>query len=346
MLDSIQSLLDAFPEGVVQAHAGYVLAVNEKARQYLPQLEPGGPLPAEIPLPPPGETETGTFTLNGRSYSCSCKAVGEEYILLFRPAARSALESWQMDGILRQLREFLGDILAEAWSAAPGGTTSAAFNKTFYRLFRLTGNLEFMQEMAEDGVPFRPMTMNLDDLCWKVTQQAGDLLREAGISLEYVFKGQALLIPGDGPLLGKMLLGLMSNAARLAGGKGGGVISVTLYRRGDQARLLVSGGGTPDERQMDALFQGGPVEGIPFPGQGAGLGLSIARHIAQLHGGTLLPYGGGSSPGVLVSLPTGPLSGRTSVRRSQVQQDGGLDPVLVELSDVLPASVFGLEGLD
>ena len=105
MLDSIQSLLDAFPEGVVQAHAGCVLAANEKARQYLPQLEPGGPLPAEIPLPPPGETETGTFTLNGRSYSCSCKAVGEEYILLFRPAARSALESWQMDGILRQLRE-------------------------------------------------------------------------------------------------------------------------------------------------------------------------------------------------------------------------------------------------
>ena len=56
MLDSIQSLLDAFPEGVVQAHAGCVLAANEKARQYLPQLEPGGPLPAEIPLPPPGET--------------------------------------------------------------------------------------------------------------------------------------------------------------------------------------------------------------------------------------------------------------------------------------------------
>ena len=46
MLDSIQSLLDAFPEGVVQAHAGCVLAANEKARQYLPQLEPGGPLPS------------------------------------------------------------------------------------------------------------------------------------------------------------------------------------------------------------------------------------------------------------------------------------------------------------
>ena len=51
-------------------------------------------------------------------------------------------------------------------------------------------------------------------------------------------------------------------------------------------------------------------------------------------------------PSVLVSLPTGPLNGRSSVRAPAVQRDGGLDPVLMELSDVLPASLFGLEGLD
>ena len=49
---------------------------------------------------------------------------------------------------------------------------------------------------------------------------------------------------------------------------------------------------------------------------------------------------------MLVSLPTGPLNGRSSVRAPAVQRDGGLDPVLMELSDVLPASLFGLEGLD
>ena len=49
---------------------------------------------------------------------------------------------------------------------------------------------------------------------------------------------------------------------------------------------------------------------------------------------------------MLVSLPTGPLNGRSSVRTPAVQRDGGLDPVLMELSDLLPARVFGLEGLD
>lgn len=349
MLDSIQSLLDSFPESVVQVRGGTVLASNEKARQYLPQLTPGAPLPACIALPEQGESGTGSFVVDDTVYSYSCKSGPEGCVLSFRPSPReAALKEWQLDGALQQLRALLGDILAEAGGDAfPGQGAPAGFNKTFHRLFRLISNLEFMQQAAgEEGVPFHPVTMDLAGLCRDTIRSAGDLLRESGIQLEYRSRESGLLIPGDPELLRRLLLGLISNAARLAGGKGGGVISVTLYRRGDQARLLVSGGGTPDERQMDALFQGGPVEGIPFPGQGAGLGLSIARHIAQLHGGTLLPYGGGSSPGVLVSLPTGPLSGRTSVRRSQVQQDGGLDPVLVELSDVLPASVFGLEGLD
>ena len=55
---------------------------------------------------------------------------------------------------------------------------------------------------------------------------------------------------------------------------------------------------------------------------------------------------GASTPRVILSLPTGPLDGRTCVHTRTIQTDGGLDPVLVALSDVLPASVYGMEGLD
>lgn len=343
MPDSIQFPLDAFPEGVVQLRAGLVLAANEKAMQYLPQLTPGAPLPIELPLPEPGTTRTGRFVLNGTIYAYSCKSGEGEQFLLLRPDASGSLEDWQLDGALRQLRELLGDVLAEAGA---GGETSAAFNKTFHRLFRLIGNLEFMQQAAEEGVPFHPTTVNLNTLCRDTAQMAGDLLRETGITLEYVYDSKARdpLISGDPRLLSKLLLGLISNAARAVGK---GRVTVTLRRRGDQVRLLVSnGGGAVDERQLDALFQGGPGEGLPLPGQGAGLGLSVARHIVSLHGGTLLPYGGESAPGVLVSLPAGTTAGRTSVHRPSAQLDGGLNPVLMELSDVLPAFLFGMEGLD
>ena len=348
MLDSIQSLLDAFPEGVVQLREGLVLAANEKARQYLPQLTSGSPLPVSISLPGPGEAETGGFVFGSTSYAYSCKAGPEEDVLLFRPEPRSALEGWQLEGALQQLRSLLGEILAEAAPAAtPERGADGSFSKTFHRLFRLIDNLEFMQQAAEeDGVSFHPATLDLDGLCRELAVQAGGLLREAGTTLEYRFQGRGLglLIPGDSRLLRKMLLELISNAARAAGE---GCVSLSLRRSGEYAVILLSNTVADSNRQqLSALLHGGPSKGLPQPGQGAGLGLPIAQRIVQLHGGKLLPYGGGANPGVLIRLPTGPLDGRTILRTPCVQWDGGLDPVLVELSDVLPAKLFGMEGLD
>ena len=344
MPDLIQSLLDALPESAVLIRGGLVAASNERARQYLPQLVPGAPLPDCIVLPEEGESGTGVFTAGSAVYSYSCKSGPEGWMLSFRPSPRqAALKDWQMEGALAQLRTLLGDVLAEV-GAAPGGTP-AEFNKTFHRLFRLMNNLELIQLAAgEEGVSFHPVTMDLAGLCRDVVRDAGDLLREAGIVLEYRSRESGLLIPGDPELLRKLLLDLISNAARAVGE---GRIDMTLRRSGSWAVVSVSNvGAAPTRRQLDALLQEDREGTLPLPGQGAGLGLPIARHIAALHRGKLLVQGGGQALGVLVSLPTGPLDSRSSVRAPVVQRDGGLDPVLMELSDVLPARLFGLEGLD
>ena len=51
MLDSLQSLLDALPEGAIQVRDGVVRAANSAARRWLPQLTEGAPLPDCLALP-------------------------------------------------------------------------------------------------------------------------------------------------------------------------------------------------------------------------------------------------------------------------------------------------------
>ena len=348
MLDSIKTLLDVFPEGVVQVRDGVVLAANAAARRYLPQLEPGEPLPQWFVLPQSGSAGTGSFKAGCVCYTCGCTNFDGEQVVLFRPLGQSALSEWQLEGALRQLRTLLGEILAEVGPATgteEGGVPADTFGKSFHRLFRLMENLEYMVRAGKGELSdFRPVTMDLDGLCRHVVERAYPLLQEVGITLDYESTENGLLIPGSPELLQRLLLGLIANAVQAVGA---GRVVLTLRRLGGRALITLSDNGPlPDERQLSALLHRGAGEDIPLPGQGAGLGLSIARNIAVLHGGALLMELGASTPRVILSLPTGPLDGRTCVHTRTIQTDGGLDPVLVALSDVLPASVYGMEGLD
>lgn len=349
MFESIQSLLDNFPEGIIQVRQGIVLAANASAYHYLPQLNTGSPLPDCLVLPKNAPSGTGYFTFGTRDYAFSCTQAEGDQLIFFRPAPQTALTGQQLEGALRQLRGFLGEFLAEVGplTASDSNETplpSAAFGKSFHRAFRLMGNLEYMQQISTDTVPFHSTALDVDGLCRQVVEQARGPLETTGIALDYEGTANGLLIPGDAALLKRLLLGLIANSARAAGE---GHITLSLHRSGNRAVLALSDNGPlPDQRQLDALLQQASVQDIPLPSQGAGLGLSIARDIVRLHRGSLLVQWGNSSPIVVVSLPTGPLDGRTSVSTPRVQRDAGLDSVLVELSDVLPAELFSLEGLD
>jgi two-component system sensor histidine kinase KdpD len=97
---------------------------------------------------------------------------------------------------------------------------------------------------------------------------------------------QLPMIHVDGVLLEKLLINLLENAGKYT--PHGSAIAITAEHRGSQVRLEVadSGPGVPEHtaEKLFEKFYRGEREGVI---SGVGLGLTICRAIAQVHGGTI-----------------------------------------------------------
>jgi len=353
MFLSDPAVLEHFPEAILQLKSGLLVYANDMALHYFPHLEMGQPLPAGFDLPLSGSSTAGRFSagLSTYDFSTTYTPDGTVCTVLLHPAPQTALTDRQLEGITEQFRDLLGEMAMSFGSQTvpdagePAPTKQADFIKTYHRMFRLLENLEFLRLAGSGaGTNFHPVTMDLAGLCSRLTAEAGTLLRERNISLEFQAEPASLLIPGDPQLLHRLLLELIANCTKIIGS---GVIQLRLRRHRDRAVLVLSDSGSAlSSRQLNALLQQDSDQLLPPPHAGAGLGMSVVRHIAALHGGSLLVQWGEASPVLILSLPTGPLDPHAALRTPNVQTDGGLNPLLVGLADVLPADLFGLEGLD
>ena len=344
MSDTIQSRLERFPEGAIEVAQGRIQGLNCAAQSHFPELAVGMETPAFLSSSLADPEGAGTFSHNGALYLFSHVSGQERDLILIRPAPQSSLTDRQLDGFVRQMRGFLQDILLEFETAAGSGRDGmSSFSKSFCRVYRLLSNLDFMRSIGSpEGVPFHPVTMDLAGLCRRLTQEASVFLDEAGVKLSLRLEPPSLLVPGDPALLQKLLLSLLSNAVKAAPG---GEVVLSLTSRHDRAILTLGDSGDHLKgRDLEALFPPAqPDHRIPDPQDGAGMGLAIVRHIVALHGGTLLLEHRGGGLFAVISLPTGPLDPRLTVQSPRAEDTGGLSPVLVELSDVLPLSLFQMD---
>jgi signal transduction histidine kinase len=117
---------------------------------------------------------------------------------------------------------------------------------------------------------------------------------EKGVQLVTHLDPAIGVVRGDAERVQQIVWNLLSNAVKFTGP--GGRVDVRTVLEGDTAALTVSDTGVGfDESFASQLFE--PFRQADSSSRrehsGLGLGLSIARHIAQLHGGTIT----GSSPG-------------------------------------------------
>ena len=327
--------LEQLPQAALVIRAGAVVSTNALAVHYLPQLKPGAPLPEFLPEAA-NHPMQGEFSVGPTRYTFRMTPHGEGALLVFVPAPQTTLTDSQLDGTLRQLRTLMGDLLVQVESG--GETVRPGLRKSYFRLFRLMDNLDFLRMSgSSEGAPFSPVTMDLVGLCRRVCGEAATLLEDLDVALEFSSDRAGVLIPGDPALLRRLLLELIANSVKAMGK---GTVRVRIHCRDRRAMVVLSDSGAPvSDRQLNSLLQQDTDGGIPAPDAGAGLGLSVVRHIAALHGGSLLVEWGQASPVLALSLPLGQLEDSGSVR-SPMELDGGLNPLLVALSDILPSSFF------
>jgi two-component system OmpR family sensor kinase len=131
--------------------------------------------------------------------------------------------------------------------------------------------------------------MYLGDLCTECVRSMRSLAARKQITVRYA-GGDELPMRGDEALLRRLLLNLVDNAIKYTPAGG----SVTISARAENASYVVevadTGGGVPAEskgRVFDRFYRAQRARELGEPSSGAGLGLAIAKWIAQAHAGSL-----------------------------------------------------------
>jgi signal transduction histidine kinase len=167
---------------------------------------------------------------------------------------------------------------------------------------RLARALEGLLAPAPATAP-PPALVDLADLAADAAERHAGAAARAGVRIEVWRSGRPARVAADPDLIRRALDNLIANAIRHS--PPGGRVRVAASRRGGTAHVRVRDEGEgvhADDRER--IFLAGERGRAPR-GDGLGLGLSIAREIAEAHGGRLAldPLGPGAT--FRLSLPIG-----------------------------------------
>ena len=178
-------------------------------------------------------------------------------------------------------------------------TSGKALNETLGAILDVA-NIEFT------NLKLMPECLCATTLLQKVVKPMAPQAARAGVSIAEQVPEDLPLIWGDGRRLRQMLLNLVSNAIKF--NRSGGQVTLKAEKAGDgRLALTVSdtGIGMSPEEIAVALTPFGQVDGgLTRRRDGSGLGLPLARMIADLHGGALdIASSPGQGTAVRVTLP-------------------------------------------
>jgi two-component system OmpR family sensor kinase len=157
------------------------------------------------------------------------------------------------------------------------------------RMSRMVSDLLLLARADYGSMQVELSQIDLDTVLSEVFKEAKVLAKDRDLQIRLAHI-EPVRMMGNTDRLKQLLLNLISNAIKFT--PDGGDISLDLRQVGELAHLAVhdNGVGIPPEdleRIFDRFYQSDPARSRAHAGDGAGLGLAIAKWIAETHGGTI-----------------------------------------------------------
>ncbi len=156
------------------------------------------------------------------------------------------------------------------------------------RLLRMIDDLLDLARLEAGGLRLKVMQVDVGDLAKRVAENARPAARAKGIELAYSVEGEPPEMFGDPHRLEIILTNLVGNAMKFTPGDGRIDVRVFYNQAGASVEVSDTGPGIPKEQQQRIFERFHQTETSERRrAGGVGIGLALARELAQLHGGSL-----------------------------------------------------------
>ncbi len=349
MFSEILSLTN---EAAVVIKSGRIVYANQGALSALGDSCLGKSV-AEIFGVEVAETQAPSFiassSIKGKRHIVRVSKVEDCRIILFSPPAAEA--ELINDPFIYFMRSSIMNIglcadklreLAENTGNSELMQGLSALTRNYYRMARVTNNASVVREMLGGRLTCASEELDLSQLCAELAETAELFPLDAKLRLELP---ESAVLLGDRNRLRQLILNLISNSLVHGHAK---AVRLELLDAGESIVLSLSDNGVGiDPEALGIVFDryrhGYDMSSLSA---GIGLGLTVARGVAEAHGGALLLE---SRPGfgttVRVSLKKR-LCARPRFSSLSVGNGGSVKEILAGLADCLPPEAFCTEYLD
>ena len=199
-------------------------------------------------------------------------------------------------------------------------------------LVRLVDDLLEMSRISRGTFELRRERLEVSSVVRHALETSGPLLQDAGHRLVLSLPDEPLWVDGDAVRLSQILANLLNNAARYT--EAGGEVQVAARREGGSAVITVRDNGIgiePDAlTRIFEMFNRGTQAGRSSEG-GLGIGLALARKLAEMHGGDVTARSDGPGLGseFVVRIPLAPVERSPAADETSRDASLGTSRILV-----------------